>query len=85
MITWFDEKHNCNVTYLSLPHGVNEALTLNDDGSFTVFISTQISQEKQEAAYKHALWHITNDDFYKPDVQEIETEAHRTDNRHTDL
>lgn len=81
MIVWYDDKNNINVVYIALPEGMNEGITVNPDGSYTAFISTQISQKKQWEAYQHALWHIQHDDFSRTDdVQKIEAEAHR----HTD-
>ena len=82
MHIWYDEKNKTNVVYIALPEGMNEGVTVNPDGSYTVFISSQISDQKQREAYQHALWHIRHDDFWKPDVQKIEHEAH---NRQTDL
>ena len=81
MNTWYDEQNDMNVVYMELPAGVNETVTPNPDGTFTVFISTRISQMKRLQAYQHALWHIQHDDFYRDaSVQEIESEAHRAVN-----
>ena len=63
-------------TYLvELPDGIDEAV-LPCLGGYTVYIDPRLSHEQQEEAYKHAIWHILNNDFEKFDVQEIETEAH---------
>ena len=45
----------------------------NDDGSFSVYINANLSQERKKKALKHELDHIENDDFYngKP-ITEIE-------------
>lgn len=80
MTTWYDELNGLNVVFLALPDGIDEAVTVNPDGSYTAFISTQICEDRQRKAYQHALWHISHDDFWKPDVQNVEYEAHR----HTD-
>ena len=48
------------------------------DGSYTIFINAALNYESQQAALKHAMSHIENDDFYKEDVQEIEYLAHTT-------
>ena len=50
----------------------------NEDGSYTIFINAALNYESQQAALKHAMSHIENDDFYKEDVQEIEYLAHTT-------
>lgn len=55
---------------------VNEAVTENEDGSYTIFINERLCEEKRLKSFKHALNHITNFDFQKDDVQEIEINAH---------
>lgn len=77
MYQWFDEENNVIVVYLALPDGINEVLTPNGDGTYTIFISTQICEEKQRNAYAHALCHIRNNDFEKNDVNAIENDAHK--------
>lgn len=57
-------------------HGVHEAVTENQDGSFSIFIDKNLSYDDQVAAYIHAMGHIYNRDFEKGDVQEIEYTAH---------
>lgn len=77
MNRWYDERNDMNVVYLSLPAGINEAVTPNADGSFTAFISTRLSAEKRLKAYQHALWHVQHDDFGRDeDVDQIEYKAH---------
>jgi len=76
---YYDPNENIMIVYTELPSGINEAVTPNADGSYTIFISTMISADKQKQAYAHALWHIKNDDFSRPDVQSIETVAHDKD------
>ncbi|MDO4468689.1 MAG: hypothetical protein Q4C84_02465 [Bacillota bacterium] len=55
---------------------VNEVVTENEDGSYTIFINSRMNYEKQMKAYLHAMKHITGDDFQKEDVQSIEYRAH---------
>lgn len=55
---------------------VHEAVTLNPDGSYSVFIDARLSAEGQVREYEHALKHIEDGDFQKPDVQLIEAAAH---------
>ncbi len=55
---------------------VNEVVTENEDGSYTIFINSRLNYEKQTKAYLHAMKHITGDDFQKDDVQSIEYLAH---------
>ena len=56
---------------------VNEAVTENEDGSYTIFISSELCEQKRLNAYYHALCHINGNDFQKESVQSIEKESHR--------
>lgn len=56
---------------------VNEAVTINEDDSYTIFIKESLCPAKKIQAFHHALYHITHDDFYKDDVQDIEYHAHK--------
>ena len=53
-----------------------EAITENEDGSYTIFINSRLNYEQQVMSYLHALKHITGNDFEKEDVQKIERIAH---------
>ena len=55
---------------------VNEMVTENEDGSFTIFVNNNLCDSKRLKAINHAIWHIRNRDFDKTDVQEIESSAH---------
>lgn len=76
---WYDEKHDLNVFYGNFPKGIDEFITLNEDGSYSAFIACNRCPDKIKKAYQHAVGHIINDDFWKPDVQEIERQAHKED------
>jgi len=54
-----------------------EAVTENNDGSYTIFIETSLSREAQQKAFIHALKHILGKDFNKVNVDKIEFDAHR--------
>lgn len=55
---------------------INEVVTENEDGSYTIFINSRLNYEQQMKAYLHAMKHITGDDFQKNNVQSIEYLAH---------
>ena len=61
---------------INMDTSVHEHVVLNEDGSFSIFINARLNWEAQMLAYRHALFHIANDDFYKSDVDKIEYEAH---------
>ena len=54
----------------------NEAITENEDNSYTIFINKNLSDAKRLKAIQHALEHIKENDFEKSDVQEIEGKRH---------
>ena len=54
----------------------NEAVTENEDGSYTIFINNNLCESKRIRAINHAIRHIKERDFEKTDVQEIEGHAH---------
>lgn len=58
-----------------LPDGVNE-MVVPCDGGYSVYLDSTISECKRIRAFCHALSHIDNHDFEKPDVTRIEDEAH---------
>lgn len=65
------------VRLIQFPPGrVKEAVTENEDGSYTIFIEQALSHEEQCKKFVHALKHILGDDFSKENVQEIEAAAH---------
>ena len=56
---------------------VNEVVTENEDGAYTIFINNQLCEAKRMKAINHALSHISNNDFEKEDVQDIESATHK--------
>ncbi len=68
---------NAYVYRVPLPRGINEMVTPNiEDEGFTIYIDENLTYEQSLRAYEHALRHITNNDFEKFDVDEIETQCH---------
>lgn len=65
-----------NVQILDMDTKVPEHLVKNNDDSYTIFLNARMSRENQIASYYHALKHITEDDFQKENVQEIEKSTH---------
>lgn len=64
---------------LDVPIRTRAAVCINEDDSFTIFINPALSVYEQRRAFLHEMRHILNDDFYKSDVNLIESEAHRYD------
>lgn len=72
--------HNVDyqIQLISFPSGkVHEAVTPNEDGSYTIFIDCSLSKEEQQAKFLHAMEHILGDDFSTEDIQKLEYEAHK--------
>jgi len=64
-----------------MPSGARETVCSNPDGTYTVLINGDLTQEEQTAAFWHAIRHIKRHDFERVEtygVQVIESEAHRS-------
>ena len=65
------------VRLISFPdYKTKEAVTENEDGSYTIFIEASLSSIEQKEAFIHAMRHILGEDFRKDDVDSIERMAH---------
>lgn len=65
-----------NVQIMDMDVMVPEHLVKNSDDSYTIFLNARLSRDAQLKYYHHALKHINSDDFFKDNVQEIESETH---------
>jgi len=65
-----------DVNVFLLDMDVNEAVTENADGSYSIFINARLNDDGQLKAYRHAMKHIESHDFEKYNVQIIENVAH---------
>ena len=70
------QEYDIFVHIMNLPGSAEEAVTENEDGTYSIFIDAQLSPEGRRQAYDHALRHINNFDFEKENVQIIEYQAH---------
>lgn len=63
-----------------MPNGAREVVCPNADGTYTILINGSLTGEQQADAFRHALWHIENNDFERVEtlgIQAIEYEAHK--------
>lgn len=62
---------------------IDEIVRHNEDDSYTILLNRRQATNRLRTAYKHALWHIQNDDFQNKtgDIQEIEATAHDMEKR----
>ena len=67
-----------NIGFLEhAPAGFHGMVVKNDDGFYTILLDPNDTYEQRLKTFRHELEHILNDDFSKPDIQLIETEAHK--------
>lgn len=61
------------VYYEKFPPSIRGLVTTNDDGTFSIFLNSQISDTWQLMTYVHEVQHIQRDDFYngRP-IEEVE-------------
>ncbi len=69
---------------IDLPTKIHEIVTPCADG-YTVYINARLSSLGRMEAYDHAMWHIQNNDFERENVQEIESEAWRRNEKSCNL
>ena len=68
---------DCHVVLVKFPSTkTHEAVTINEDGSATIFLNCNDTRELQQQRFLHAMKHLRGYDFQKDDVQRIESEAH---------
>lgn len=66
-----------NVQLITFPTSkVKETVTLNADGSYTIFIDVNLNAERQKESFLHAMKHILGKDFERTNVENIESMAH---------
>lgn len=64
------------VRFIKMNNNIKEAVTKNEDDSYTIFIESRLCKEEQNDAFLHAIKHILDNDFEKTDVNSIELDAH---------
>lgn len=65
------------VKLIQFPPGkTKEAVTENEDGSYTIFIDASLTVEEQKKKFLHAMKHIIGNDFKEENANEIEHHAH---------
>ena len=52
------------VYYEDFPPTVRGVVTPNDDGTFSIFLNSRLSDSQKLLTYLHEVRHIENDDFY---------------------
>ena len=66
------------IYYVDMPYTIVSNVVENGDGSYTLYLNSRLSYEKNMEGYLHELKHITNDDFNSfEDIQKIESRTHK--------
>lgn len=69
-----NDDYDINVHILDFGNSIPATVTINDDGSFSIFLNARLSYERRLEAYWHEIQHIQNQDFYSDmSVDEIES------------
>jgi len=55
------------VRYIPLPYTIYGVTLPNDNGDFSIYINSNISDQKQKEAVEHEIKHIELDHFYNED------------------
>ena len=69
-------KLDINTRLIDMDVLVGEQVIKNNDDSYTILLNARLSHERQLECYRHALLHISNDDFEKDNADLIEITAH---------
>lgn len=60
------------VYFMPMHGSIGGFVTPNPDGTFSVYLNSRLSRERNAKSLKHELNHIINLDFTKYDVSKIE-------------
>ena len=64
------------VRYIKFPYSINGCTVPGNDGSFTIFINSLLSESIQREALRHELRHVSLDHFYSDEeIADIEAQA----------
>lgn len=70
--------NNFCVVLTDLDDMIGECICHNADDSYTIWINSRWSAEKQHQCFEHALSHIRHNDWEKTNADEIERERHES-------
>ena len=65
------------VFIINMDTKVREQITENADGSYSIFLNANLTQEQQIDSYIHAIKHILRQDFENHSADRIEYYAHK--------
>ena len=66
------------IYYVDMPYSISSNVVDNGDGSYTLYLNSRLSYEKNLEGYLHEMKHINNNDFNSfEDIQKIEFRTHK--------
>ena len=69
-----------NIYYLDMPYKIGATIVANSDATYTIYLNSRLSIERQRAALMHELRHIDNNDLFNSlGVNTLENLAHKDD------
>lgn len=69
-------RHDVHIYYIDMPCSVTSNIVENNDGSYTIYINSRLSYERQLEGYLHELRHLDNNHFEEwLDIQNVEMEV----------
>lgn len=74
--------NDINVKLIDLKSSaIDELVRRNEDDSYTILLNSRQASNRLKRAYRHAMWHIENNDFddHVSSINDIEATAHEMD------
>lgn len=72
-------KYEVYIYYVDMPCSVASNLAQNPDGSYTLYLNSRLTCEKQLKGFLHELRHLENNDFDNKNINYIECMNHLDD------
>ena len=58
-------EYDINTFIIDFGNSIPATVTINEDGSFSIFLNARLSYEQRMQAYLHEMRHIQKNDFVK--------------------
>lgn len=76
--SYIDYTSEIYIYYVDMPYSMDSNLVENPDGSFTLYLNSRMTHEKNVEGYLHEVKHVNNDDFEgTSDIHDVENEARK--------
>lgn len=57
-------EYDINTFIIDFENSIPATVTINEDGSFSIFLNARLSYEQRMQAYLHEMRHIQKNDFF---------------------